>query len=85
MAINFKDGVILGMFNAFYLYHEKGIDDCGIQAQTVEPRLEHTLRTELQTSLLKSTIPSGAVDLDLLRTLKLWQTSFTINWECTES
>ncbi len=60
-------------------------DGDGLQAQTAEPRQEHILRTESPTSLLKSMIPSGAVDQDLLQTLKQSQTSFTISWGCTTS
>ena len=75
MAINFKDGVILGVFDSRTCSTtERQTDGDGLQAQTAEQRLEHTLPTELQTSSPKSTTPSGAVGQDLLQTPKQSQT-----------
>jgi len=75
MAINFKDGVILGVFDPrTYSSTERQTDGDGLQAQTAEQQLEHTLPTELPTSSPKSTTPSGAVGQDLLQTPKQSQT-----------
>lgn len=53
-----------------------------IQERTVEPRLEHTLRTELQTSSPKSMTRSGAVGQALRRIHKQLQISFITSWAC---
>lgn len=86
MAINFKDGVILGPFSK-RIPAEIGqqANRFGLQVRTVEPQPEHISPTESRTSLHKFMIQSGVVGQGLRRIHKQLLILFNTNLASTAS